>query len=632
MVCPALLVGLALAASGPDADAERADYIRSHYAKFEYRIPMRDGVRLFTSVYVPRHVEAAPFLMQRTPYSVAPYGADAYRTSLGPTLDWEKNGYIFVFQDVRGRFMSGGRYVNMRPHLSRSSAPTEGSKVVDEATDTYDTLAWLLEHVQGHNGRAGMTGISYPGFYTSAGAIDGHPALKAISPQAPIADWFWDDMHHHGAFVLPLAFNFFARFGVARDALTTEWTERFDHGTPDGYQFFLDLGPLSNANDRFLEGKIAFWSELSAHPNYDAFWQSRNILPHLKGVRAATLVVGGWFDTEDLYGPLETFAAISKHNPETPTHLVMGPWFHGAWRKTDGRELGEADFGFATAKPFREDVELPFFEHHLRDGPDPKLPKAMVFETGSNRWRSFPQWPPAEAEAHALFLGPTQTASLASPHTAGAAPFVSDPNKPVPYTMEVTSGWARKYMTEDQRFAARRPDVLVFRSPPLEDAVTVSGRVHADLWVSSDHQDADWVVKLVDEHPGRAYRTSKGSLPSGGVQRLVRAEVMRGRFRNDPSHPEPFVPGQPTRVRIPLLDVFHTFERGHRIVIHVQSSWFPFIDRNPQRWVDNIFEAKASDFEAAEHRVHWGPPTPSHLELPILPRPDGLPLHFSAPR
>ena len=626
-----------LAAGSTDATAQPRDdsdghteYVRSHYTKFEHRVPMRDGVELFTAVYVPNDVSRSyPILLFRTPYSVGPYGADKYRRRLGPAPEFDEQGFIFAFQDVRGRFMSEGEFVNMRPHVADKSGPRD----IDESTDTWDTIEWLLDNLPGHNGRVGQWGLSYPGFYASAGAIDSHPALKAVSPQAPIADWYWDDMHHHGAFILPLAFNFFSSFGVARPGPTTEWPERFDHGTPDGYQFFLDLGPLSNVNERYFKGEIDFWNQVAAHPNYDEFWQSRNLLPHLRNVTAAVMTVGGWFDTEDLYGPLQTYRSIEEKNPGIANSLVMGPWPHGGWRRGDGEALGSADFGFKTAEFFRR-LELRFFEHHLREGPDPELPEALVFETGANRWRRFDSWPPAGVEERRLFLRGDGGLAFSPPaaEEAGVDEYPSDPDKPVPYTMEVTTRWARDYMTEDQRFAARRPDVLVYATEPLEEDLTLAGPLTAELWVSTTGTASDFVVKLVDVFPPstlskgerRARRARRGRSDGpedmGNHQMLVRGEVLRGRFRSSYEHPEPFVPDQVARLEFELPDVLHTFKRGHRVMIQIQSTWFPFVDRNPQKYVPNIFEATEEDFVKVTNRVHRSPEHPSGVRVGVLPR------------
>ncbi|MHC4181304.1 MAG: CocE/NonD family hydrolase, partial [Planctomycetota bacterium] len=497
----------------------------------------------------------------------------------------------------------------------------------DESSDTYDTISWLLKNVPGHNGRVGQWGISYPGFYTSAGAIDSHPALKAVSPQAPIADWFWDDMHHNGAFILPLAFNFFSSFGVARDDLTTKWPKRFEHGTPDGYQFFLGLGPLKNVNRRHFHGDVAFWNRIVAHPNYDRFWQSRNILPHLKNIGAAVLVVGGWFDTEDLYGPLQTYASIERQNAGISNSLVMGPWSHGQWRADGGEQLGSAEWGFATSEYFREEIQFPFFLHHLKDGAEPDIAEATVFETGANRWRRFDSWPPAMRDEKAIYLRRQGQLSFDPPDAAGNVydEYVSDPAKPVPYTMEITADWAKDYMTEDQRFAAWRPDVLVYKTEPLTADLTLAGPLVADLWLSSSGSASDWIVKLIDVYPGKLPGTSRDSEKEeteaypGGRQMLVRAEVMRGRFRESFETPKPLVPGKITPVAFNLQDVLHTFKRGHRVMIQIQSTWFPLVDRNPQRWVPNIFEATEEDFVKVTNRVYRSRKYPSRVRIGVLP-------------
>ena len=617
-----LLVGLLSWLAVAPLSAGDSASIRANYAKFEYRIPMRDGVRLFTTVYVPNdRSRPAPLLIRRTPYSVAPYGANRYPGQLGPSPEFAQEGYIFVEQDVRGRFMSEGEFVNMRPHRSLNGA------TVDESTDTYDTIQWLLENVPGHNGRVGLWGNSYPGFYTSYGTIDSHPALKAALPSAPIADWFFDDMHHHGAFVLSLSFSFFSAFGQPRAEPVTEWPERFQYPTPDGYQFFLDLGSLANVNAELFEGGIPFWNDIVAHPNYDDFWQSRSILPHLRNIDCAVMVVGGWFDAEDLYGPLHTYAAIEEHNPKAQSTLVMGPWRHGAWLRDDGQELGPVDFGFATGEWFRTELLLPFFRAHLWGDGELHQAEATVFETGANRWRRFPSWPPESLLPTTFFLAPDgrlQGSSAASDGGVLFDDYVSDPDNPVPYTPAITTRWHSEYMVEDQRFAARRPDVLVYRSDPLEDDVTVAGPLTAHLWVSTTGEDADWVVKVIDELPGRI---PGGPDPAddlegiGGTQRMVRSEILRGRFRDSYEVPRPFVPGEPTEVVIPLQDVLHTFQRGHRIVVQIQSSLFPFIDRNPQSWVENIFQASEEDFIRATHRVYRSAAYPSRLELSVLPQP-----------
>lgn len=641
----AFFAGLVLtAAFAPPALAQphrepspRSEYIRAHYSKFEARIPMRDGAKLFTTIYLPNDLDGGPwpFLMMRTPYSAGPYGADRYRWALGPNETFEKSGFIFVFQDVRGKYLSEGEYVNMRPVI-----PDKGPGDVDETTDTYDTIEWLLENVDGHNGKVGMWGNSYPGFYTASGVIDSHPALVAATPQAPIADWFLgDDMHHNGAFTLGMAFNFFSSFGKPRPEPTTERAERFDMENADGYDFFLRMGSLKHANgEDYLNGEIQFWNDVVAHPNYDEFWQSRNLVPHMKNVDAAVTIVGGWYDMEDLYGPLHLYKSLKENNPGGEHRLVMGPWRHGRWNSPDTTELGHADFGFNSAEWYRENVDLPFFEHRLKGKDDPKLPQALVYETGANRWRGFDSWPPPGTEEKALYLhAPSrEEASLSwdSPAPDEAAShedsYVSDPDKPVPYTAEINRGWNPSYMTEDQRIFGRRPDVLVYETEVLEDDVTLAGPIFADLWVSTTGEDADWVVKLIDVHPPEhpdagETRRNEGVAWKGNMQQMVRGEIFRGRFRDSYESPKPFVPGEPARVRVPLQDVFHTFLRGHRIMVQIQSSWFPLFDRNPQSWVDNIYEAEDDDFVKATHTVHRSPELPSRLEVRVLPAFDSAP-------
>lgn len=596
------------------------DYIRQHYTKFEYRIPMRDGVKLFTSVYIPNDTsQKYPMLMVRTPYSVGPYGADKYKTRLGPTATFPYEGYIFVYQDVRGKYMSEGSFENMRPHQPAVARP----KNTNESTDTYDTIEWLLKKIPNHNGKVGQWGISYPGFYTAAGMIDSHPALKAVSPQAPIADWFWDDMHHHGAFVLPLAFNFFSSFGVPREGPSTSRTPWFDHGTPDGYQFFLDLGPLSNANKRHFKGEIPFWNALVNHPNYDEFWQSRNILPHLNNITAAVLVVGGWFDTEDLYGPLKIYSETERRNPGISNALVMGPWRHGGWARGDGSKLGDASFDFATGLDYQQRIIEPFFKHHLKGAPAPDLAEATVFETGANRWRRFNQWPPKNVRTARYYTNANQKLSTVKPKKSNDSAkdaFISDPHKPVPYTSEILSGWAKNFMVEDQRWIGRRPDVLVYQTEPLSEDLTIAGPITANLWVTTDKTAADWIVKVIDVLPPDTPSVEEDGrkIVLGGAQRLIRWEAIRGRFRESYETPKPFQPNTPTQVTLPLQDVLHTFKKGHRIMIQVQSSFFPFLDRNPQTYVPNIFKAEEKHFVKATHSLLRSAEHPTSIEMGVL--------------
>jgi len=587
-------------------------------------------VKLHTAVYVPRDSsQRYPLLMVRTPYSVRPYGPDAYPPQLGPNGRFTREGYIFVYQDVRGRFMSEGEFENMTPHRPAKTSP----EVTDESSDTWDTIEWLLQHVRGHNGRVGQWGISYPGFYTSAGMIDAHPALRAASPQAPIADWWYDDFHHWGTLFLPHAFNFLANFGVPRLGPVQQYDRYFQgHGTPDGYEFFLRLGSVRNANERHFHNRIAFWDSMVAHPNYDRFWQERNLLPHLKQIKPAVLTVGGWFDAEDLYGALSTYQAIEQNSPAGYNGLVMGPWAHGGWSRTDGIALGNMRFGEHTGLFYRDSIELPFFNYHLKDRAAAALPEAFLFETGANRWRRFDAWPPRDAPTVSLRLLPgerlgiePEVAEVAAAVAADSVPdafdeFISDPAKPVPFTQDISTGMTQAYMTDDQRFATRRPDVLSYRSEVLSGPLTLAGPLEVELWVSTSQQDADWVVKLIDVFPPDAadFEGLPPGMHTGGYEMMVRSEAIRGRFRDDPALPRPFVPGQPTLVKFRLQDVLHTFLPGHRAMVQVQSTWFPLVDRNPQKWVDNIFLAADRDFTKAVHRVYLGGEHASRLQVRVL--------------
>jgi len=605
-----------------DEEAERAAYIHANYSKYEYQIPMQDGAKLFTSVYVPNGDGGPwPIIMVRTPYSVAPYGTDKYKDRLGPTAAFEKEGFIFVFQDVRGRTMSEGTFRNMTPHRDSS-----GKVKTNESQDTHDTLNWLLKKLPNHNGRVGIWGISYPGFNTSASIIDTHPSIKIASPQAPIADWFWDDMHHNGAFNLNLAMNFFSGFGVARPEPTAEEGERFEHGTPDGYRFFLDIGPLANVNAQYFHGEIDFWNQFINHPNYDTFWQDRNILPHLKNITCAVMVVGGHYDAEDLYGTWNTYRAIQDQN-KGDISLVIGPWFHGGWLRAKGDRLGDSYFGTDTSTYFQNRVLLPTFMAHLKDAPKPDLPEALIYETGANRWREFDQWPPKKTEARSLYLGPKDGLSWEKPKAQdGFAEFLSDPANPVPNTATITTAWGRDFMAEDQRFAGRRPDVLVFETPVLQEDLTLAGPIDAELWVSTDHTAADWMVKIIDVYPGDEPdlelpvegQDEPEVIERGHAQILVRWEMIRGRFRESFEEPKPFEPGKKTKVTVRLQDVLHTFQKGHRLMIQVQSSYFPFFDRNPQNYVPNIFKAEEKDFVKANHRVYFDKDHASHLKVQTI--------------
>jgi putative CocE/NonD family hydrolase len=615
LLCLLMQITFAQAADTTEQDKKRAEYIRSHYAKYEYQIPMRDGIKLFTSVYLPYDKSKSwPMLMQRTPYSVAPYGVDKYKTKLGPSEIFEKDGFIFVFQDVRGKYMSEGEFVNMRPQ----DAYKIGGKAADDATDTYDTIDWLTKNIANNNGNVGMWGTSYPGYYTSVGAINSHKALKAISPQAPIADWFFDDFHRNGAFVVPMAFIFFDTFDAPREGPQAKGIEGRDLGTPDGYQFYQELGPLSNVNTKYFKGERPFWNELTQHPNYDEYWQARNVLQHLNNVKPATLVVGGWYDTEDLYGPLSTFKTMSKNNKKDNVHLIMGPWYHGQWNRGEGDKMGEAQLGFDTSAWFQEHILLPFFKQNLKAEKSAPLAIATLFETGANRWREFSSWPPTAGKDVMLYMGADEKLLTSKESRGGFSEYVSDPKKPVPHSAKISRGWDRPYMAEDQRFAARRPDVLVFNTEVATEDQTIAGAIDLNLWVSTDQTAADFIVKLVDVFPGKDVNTDKIDTETGNRHELVRWHAMRGRFRNSMSQPEPFEPNKPTLVKFELLDVLHTIKRGHKLQIQVQSSMFPFIDMNPQNYVENIFEAKAEDFVKAQHKLFHSEEFPSSIQFKVI--------------
>jgi hypothetical protein len=590
------------------------------YAKREVLIPMRDGVKLFTAIYTPKDREHTyPILLQRTPYGAYPYGEKALLEPLGPTKRFQEEGFIFVYQDVRGRMMSEGEFVNMRPQRTLSGAS------VDESTDAYDTIEWLLQHAPGNNGRVGQWGISYPGFYTAVGALSGHPALKAVSPQGPIVDWFQgDDFHRNGALWLPHAFNFLVSFGRPRPAPTQVWPSRLEQGTSDGYEWFLRLGS-TGATRRYTQ-EVAFWNELLDHPSYDAFWQVRNLRPQLKDVKPAVLTVGGWFDAENLFGTLQVFQTIERQSPATDNSLVMGPWSHGGWERTPGDRLGPVLFGAATSEWFQSEVLLPFFLHHLKGTKDPVPAKATVFETGANRWHRLAAWPPTQAKEAKLYLLSGGRLSLSPPSPDGGADtFVSDPAKPVPFIEQIAIGMPKEYMTADQRFAGRRTDVLVFQTEPLTGDLTLAGPLRPELFVTTTGTDADWVVKLIDVYPddfrnpdfesgGPSWNPTPN--PMGGYQQLVRGEVMRGKFRDSLEQPVPFTPGQPTRVAWTMNDIFHTFKKGHRVMVQLQSTWFPLMDRNPQVFMD-INKAVPADYRSATHTVFHDAARPSGIGVSV---------------
>ncbi|HSN68777.1 MAG TPA: CocE/NonD family hydrolase, partial [Thermoanaerobaculia bacterium] len=498
-------------------------------------------------------------------------------------------------------------------------------------TDTYDTIEWLLKNVRGHNGRVGLYGISYPGFYTSAGIIDAHPALKAASPQAPIADWFiGDDFHHNGALYLAHFFNFSYTFGQPRPELTTKRNERLEPGTADGYEFFQRVVPLSGVNERYYKNRIAFWNEIVEHPDYDAFWKARNLPQHLRAIKPAVMTVGGWFDAEDLYGALETYEAAEEQGAASNI-LVMGPWSHGGWARTEGSKLGDVDFRQKTGPFYREFIELPFFEYHLKGIGRLDLPEAFVFETGRNEWKRYDAWPPKSARAKTLYLQPggaltwdakaeDRAPSIFAPRNGAYDEYVSDPAKPVPFSDAIAIGMTREHMVADQRLQSRRPDVLTYVTDPLENDVTLAGPVRPHLFVSTSGTDADFIVKLIDVYPDEmpSLEPNPCGIQLGGYQQLVRGEAFRGRYRKSFETPEPFEPGAVAEIEYEMPDVNHTFRRGHRIMVQVQSTWFPLIDINPQTFVPNIYRAKVEDFRKATHRVYHAPGQQSGVTVSVV--------------
>jgi putative CocE/NonD family hydrolase len=601
-----------LLACGSNLAAQGAEWLRANYTKHEEMVPMRDGVRLFTAIYAPKdRGRSYPFLLVRTPYSVSPYGVDQYRNSLGPSERYAREGYIFVYQDVRGRFQSEGKWVEMTPHRAVKRGPAD----VDESSDTFDTLEWLLKNVPGNNGKAGLTGVSYPGFYAAAGMIDAHPALTAVSPQAPIVDLFrGDDAFHNGAFFLAANFGFYTFFNEHKEPQKPKPGARFEYGTPDGYEFFLKLGPLSNANEKYFRFQNPYWTALTEHTAFDAFWQSRNLEPHVKNIRPALLTVGGWYDAEDLQGPLRLWRAATANGPALRPTLVMGPWVHGGWSRGDGSSLGKVRFDTKTAAWYRDEVEFPFFEHHLRGKPDPRLPAALLFNTGRNEWRRFERWPTPEAQSRTLYFQAGGALAFEKPAENGAFDeYVSDPAKPVPFTSFVTNGMAQVYMVDDQRHASARPDVLTYVTAPLEQDLTVGGPLKAQLHVSTSGTDSDWIVKLIDVYPDDAPENL------GGFQQLVRGEPFRGRFWKGFEQATPLPSGKFVEIGFELPDILHTFRRGHRIMVQIQSSWFPLVDRNPQTFVPNIPQARPEDFRKATQRVSRSAALPSSLTVLVLP-------------
>ena len=589
--------------------------VEEHYTKQEVDIEMRDGVKLHTTIYSPKDTSKEyPIIMQRTPYSSRPYGKGQFRSKIGPNQFLMKEGNIIVYQDVRGRWMSEGDYDNMRPYI-----PNKKGKQIDEASDTYDTIEWLVNNVDNNNGNVGTWGISYPGFYTSYSLLSGHPALKAASPQASISDFYFDDFHHNGAYLLSY-FMATALFGNQTEAPTTEsWYSFPKLPSKDQYQFFLDHTPISKLDEYYPDN--FFWDQLKEHADYDKFWQDRGLIQHLKEakIKTAVMYVGGLFDAEDLYGPFQSYKAIEENSKNYNT-IVYGPWSHGDWARSSKRQaVGNVYFGDDISENYQKDVETTFFNYFLKEEGKAKkspLPEAMMFDTGCHEWSSFEAWPPKAATKKTYYLGDNQTlANTANKDFENK--FISDPKKPVPYSEDVKIVFTpRKYMTDDQRFAARRPDVLVFETEVLEDDITMAGEIEAKLKVATTGTDADWVVKVVDVYPADAEDTEEvqDHLKMSNYHMMVRSEVMPARYRNGFEKGEASVPNQKTDIDLTLQGIYHTFKKGHKIQIQVQSSWFPLINLNPQTFVPNIFKAEESDYKKQTHTVFGD----SSIEFTVL--------------
>ena len=592
------------------------------FTKHEYRIPMRDGVRLFTAVFTPKDRSTNfPILLQRTPYSVKPYTVDAGRKPGTFPDSYVREKFIFAKQDVRGRYASEGQFVDTRPFLVSKSKPGD----IDESTDAYDTIDWLVKNVPRNNGNVGLQGISYPGFYAAAGMIDSHPALKAVSPQAPCVDFYdGDDVLHGGGFWLIHNFGFVAGFGQPLDDPVREEPRPMDFKTPDGYRFFLEAGSLADLGTKYFKGKNWAWNDLMTSVEDPAVQAASDLTRHMTNIHAAVLTVGGWFDAEDLHGALKTFQATERNNPGIFNALVMGPWSHGGWHRSDGDALGPVQFHAKSAEFFRNQIELPFFRRFLKGGKNVTLPKAYIFETGTDEWRQFSAWPPTNAIATNLWLGADGKLTFVPPAAAASEfdQYTSDPAHPVPFTAQIANRMPREYMVEDQRFAGTRPDVLVYQTEPLTEDVTIAGPITASLHVSTSGTDSDWVLKLIDVYTGDYPDPDPNptNVRMGHYEQLVRGEPLRGKFRNGRDHPEPFKPGEVTKVEWTMPDVCHTFRTGHRIMIQIQSSWFPLLDLNPQTFCD-IYHAKPGDFHAATQRVYHSQSQPSTLSVKVLPRP-----------
>lgn len=583
--------------------------VKKNYTKYEYNIEMRDGVKLYTAVYVPKDQDTEyPFLLTRSPYSCSPYGEENYRYRVGPSQQFQDEKMIFVYQDARGRYMSEGEFMQVHPHL-----PNKKKKDIDESTDTYDTIEWLLKNIDNNNGKVGMTGISQPGFHVAASMIDSHPALVCASPQAPTADYYMgDDKYHNGAFMLAAALGFYSSFVPRTDGpFIPERGNRYSYETRDWYDLGLNLGPLSTINERYFEGKSGYIQEIIDHTTYDEYWQKRSLWKFMDNVNCAVLNVGGWFDCEDPVGPLLIYNGVDAKSPEAENHLVMGPWSHGGWSgSSKGNSLGNISFDSNTSEYYRDNIEFPFFMEHLK-GKKANISKVYTYVTGSEEWREYDQWPPKDVEEKKFYLASEGALTTSKPNESEDSfdQYTSDPNRPVPHVGFITEYKTSSYVTEDQRFASQRPDVLVYETEVLESDITIAGAIDIDLFVSTTGTDADFVVKIIDvypnDYPTKVKSRDPRAVKMGGYQQLVRGEPFRGKFRDSFTTPIPFEPGVPDNISFELPDMHHTFKKGHKIMVQIQSSWFPLVDRNPQQFM-HIPDAKAEDFKKADHKVYRG--------------------------
>ena len=580
------------------------------FTKQDLMIPTRDDVKLHTVVFTPRDAKGAlPILFERTPYGAL----SDEKNLLARYAHFVNDGYIFALQDIRGRFGSEGTFVMQRPVRDRSDP-----HAVDESTDAYDSIEWMIHNLPGNNGRAGMVGSSYGGWLVTMALLDPHPALKAASEQASPADMFLgDDFHHNGAFRLSYGFEYAAELETSKEANTY-----FPFDRADTFQWYLGLGALSHANEQYFHGKLPTWDDFINHPNYDAFWQKQAFAPYIGSPKVPNLNVAGWFDQEDFYGPVKIYELFEKNDSKHLNYLVVGPWSHGGWARADSSRLGDISFDSNTAKHFRTDIEAPWFAYWLKDKGAGNFPEALVFQTGANRWERYDSWPPRTAKPANLYFRSNGQLSFDAPSGDAESfdSYISDPAHPVPYRHRPISptypgpGWPA-WLVEDQRFVEERPDVLTWETEPLKEDLKIAGHIEARLFASTSGSDSDWVVKLIDVYP-ESYPESPGL---AGYELMVADEILRGRFRDNFEHPSPITPNQITSYQIDLHTNDHAFLKGHRIMVQVQSTWFPLYDRNPQKYVENIFLAKDSDYQKAEQRVFRSKSHPSHIVLPVVP-------------